>query len=585
MEELQVKEIADRAESLRKRAIEKFLELDIQTEDIPATMQPKDGPIKLVFVGQYSAGKSSLIQMLSGIETEIGAAITTQKSSVYPWGDIEIIDTPGIETGLRKDHDEITYGEIDKAALLVFVITNEGFDNHMGEHFRKLAIEQHRGDHMILVVNKMDRAPKGNSKEQQDLLREDMKKVIQPLSHDMLYTSFVSTELYNEAMAEEDVELKEDLLQESGYRELVKNINTFVKEKGVTAKLAQPLYDLNSCIDNVGVDEDAFEKLAKQEELCKRTKRVYDTEKEDALQAIQYETMGMQSDVINIGVQVANEIIGTGISEEYATQELEKASNDATELVNACAAKVENILTSMIKHSELSLDEIEHSSLAQDVMQNNLPQVVLCGKEEDNSGNYSDITGKLSKAGNFLVEHSLKEGATGVFGAGLKSFSGTGVHQGILTVGKTLGFKFKPWQAVNMTKDIAIFGKVLGAVGVLYQIYQFSQSKEEEAKRQHEIEEARNDIKVQFQEWANTAYGEIAKQAREQVATIMDAPQKDLEDDLITIGEIREKMEAIKPTMQELQGEIYDMMDELEASKGECYDMDDISIYTDNGGN
>lgn len=568
MERLKLKEISEQAEMLRTKVINRFSELNIPADNIPANMQPKDGPIKLVFVGQYSAGKSSLIQMISGIETEIGAAITTQKSSVYPWGDIEIIDTPGIETGLRKDHDEITYGEIDKAALLVFVITNEGFDNHMGEHFRKLAIEQHRGDHMILVVNKMDRAPKGNSKEQQDLLREDMKKVIQPLSHDMLYTSFVSTELYNEAMAEEDAELKEDLLQESGYRELVKNINTFVKEKGVTAKLAQPLYDLNSCIDNVGVDEDAFEKLAKQEELCKRTKRVYDTEKEDALQAIQYETMGMQSDVVNIGVQVANEIIGTGISEEEAKRELEKASIDATESVNACAVKVENILTSMIKHSELSLDEIEHSSLAQDVMKNNLPQVVVCGKEEGNSGNYSDITGKLSKAGNFLVEHSLKEGATGVFGAGLKSFSGTGVHQGILTVGKTLGFKFKPWQAVNMTKNIAIFGKVLGAVGILYQIYQLSQSKEEEAKRQKEMDEARNEIKGQFQEWANKAYGDIYKQAREQVAEIMDEPQKVLEEDLLAIEEMREKMTAIQPAMHELQDDIYLMLDELEASRG-----------------
>ena len=562
METLQLKEMSERAELMRGKVINEFRELDLPIDDIPVNMKPKDGPLKLVFVGQYSAGKSSLIQMISGISTEIGAAITTQEASVYPWGDLEIIDTPGIETGIRKDHDEITYSEIDKAALLVFVITNEGFDSHMGEHFRKLAIEQQRGDHMILVVNKMDRAPKGNSKEQQELLREDMNKVIQPYTHEQLYTSFVSTELYNEAMEETDREIKEDLLLESGYLDLVKNINRFVKEKGVTAKLAQPLYALNDCLRNIGVTEDDYVKLDKKEELCKRTKRVYDTEKEDALQAIQDETMGMQSDVINIGVQTANNIVGTGVSKQEAEHELESASQRAVQVVNTCASKVENILENMIKNAELNLGEIEQSRLAKDVMQNNLPQVYMgeCEKNPD----YSDITDKLSKFGNILVEHSVKEGAANVFGAGLKSFSGTGVHQGILTVGKTLGFKFKPWQAVNITKNVAIFGKVLGVVGVLYQIYQLSQSKEQEEEQQRKMDEARGEIRAQFESWANSAYGEIAGQARAQVAAIMDQPQEILANDLILIDDTRKKMDAVQPTIMKLQEEVSLMLGELE---------------------
>lgn len=566
MDVLELKELSDRAELLREKVANKFSEFDLVTDNIPDNMQPDDGPIKLVFIGQYSAGKSSLIQMISGIKTEIGAAITTQEASVYPWGDLEIIDTPGIETGLRKDHDDITYGEIDKAALLVFVITNEGFDNHMGEHFRKLAIEQHRGDHMILVVNKMDRAPKGNSKEQQDLLREDMEKVIKPYTHEQLYTSFVSTELYDEAMNETDEELKADLLYESGYNELINNINEFVKEKGVTAKLAQPLYALNDCLEHTMVAENIFESLEKQEELLKRTMRVYNAEKEDALEAIQSETMGMQLDVLNIGTQLANSIVGTGMSEQEAKQEMDKASSNAAMTVNACASKVENILTIMIKNAELNLSEIEHSSLARDVMENNIPQIWM--NNENERSNYNDITEKLSKAGNFLVEHSLKEGTTGVFSAGMKSFSGTGVHQGILTVGKTLGFKFKPWQAVNMTQKVAMFGKVLGVVGVLYQIYQFSRSKEEEEKHQREMDEARNEIKTQFQEWANKAYGEIGGQAREQVALLMGTPQDNLEEEMKHIAKTREKMEAIQPTVKELQDEVSLLLDELEECRG-----------------
>ena len=62
--------------------------------------------IHLVFVGQYSAGKSSIISMLTGRrDIKIGEGITTQKVTKYDWNGIEVIDTPGIHTELRPDHD------------------------------------------------------------------------------------------------------------------------------------------------------------------------------------------------------------------------------------------------------------------------------------------------------------------------------------------------------------------------------------------------------------------------------------------------------------------------------------------------
>ena len=270
----------------------------------------------------------------------------------------------------------------------------------------------------------------------------------------------------------------------------------------------------------------------------------------------------MQSDVLNIGVRAANDIIGTGMSEQEAKQELEQASQKAVAVVNDCAANVKNILETMIKNAELNLGEREQSRLARDVMHDNLPQVYT--GEGEKRADYGDITEKMSKVGDFLVRHSAQEGVSSVFGAGLKSFSGTGVHQGILTVGKTLGFKFKPWQAVNLTKNVAMFGKVLGVVGVLYQIYQLAQSKEEEEKQQKKMDEARTEIREQFEKWANSAYSEIAGQARAQVAAIMDQPQELLANDLILIDDTRKKMDAVQPTVKKLQDEILLMLGELE---------------------
>ena len=107
-------------------------------------------------MGQYSAGKSSILKVMTGREDiEIGGEITTQQAQQLDWNEIKVVDTPGIHTELRPDHDEITYEAISKADLLVFVITNELFDSHIADHFRKLAIDREKAHEMLLVVNKM----------------------------------------------------------------------------------------------------------------------------------------------------------------------------------------------------------------------------------------------------------------------------------------------------------------------------------------------------------------------------------------------------------------------------------------------
>ena len=94
--------------------------VDIQNRD------NKSETIRLVFAGQYSAGKSSILKMLTGREDiAIGAGITTQQAYTYDWNGIEVVDTPGIHTQLRPDHDEISYEAIASADMLVFVVTNE----------------------------------------------------------------------------------------------------------------------------------------------------------------------------------------------------------------------------------------------------------------------------------------------------------------------------------------------------------------------------------------------------------------------------------------------------------------------------
>src|SRR5579883_1470281 len=125
-------------------------------DKVPTTILSEDNTVVLVFAGQYSAGKSTIIKALTGREDiATGAGITTEQAHTYDWEGIKVVDTPGVHTELRPEHDEITYRAIADADLLIFVVTNELFDSHLAQHFRKLAIDRNKAHEMMLVVNKM----------------------------------------------------------------------------------------------------------------------------------------------------------------------------------------------------------------------------------------------------------------------------------------------------------------------------------------------------------------------------------------------------------------------------------------------
>lgn len=246
---LKIAEYTQKALELRNRAIKAFNAAGL---DIRINENEDTGNIKLVFAGQYSAGKSSILKMLTGRnDIAIGAGITTQKAHSYDWNGLEVVDTPGIHTELRPDHDEISYSAISSADMLVFVVTNELFDSYLAEHFRKLAIDKDKAGEMILVVNKMDRASDGNTEIQQNVIREDLRKVLTPYTPEQLNLCFLDAESYLDSLKEreDDPEIADELYERSGYAEFVETLNSFVTEKKIPAKLTTGLYVLEDALE------------------------------------------------------------------------------------------------------------------------------------------------------------------------------------------------------------------------------------------------------------------------------------------------------------------------------------------------
>ena len=557
MNEFSLNIYSNKAEELRQETEATFEQLNLPTDVLPATMQPDDGAIKLVFVGQYSAGKSSIIKMISGIETEIGAGITTQESHVYKWNDLEIIDTPGIETGLRADHDEITYDQISKAALLVFVVTNEGFDSHMGAHFRKLAIEQKRGSNMVLVINKMDRAPEGNSANQQQIIRDDICKVLDPLTPEQLYTSFISTQSYEEYLTEEDEEIKAELLAESGREQMIANLNAFVQSRQVTAKIERPLYTLQEAVRNVSVAEE-INILNDAESLLLRKQRILQNGQADAEEEINDLTMECQQDIIELGREAAS-YLKPGVSEEELEASLNESGRRAERLVQECLRGIERTFGRLANTIQTEMDTEMASTSVQKIFGRNNMLVPAEGATDlpRESAGFDGAAG--AELGANLTS------AWNIANTGLKSFAGTAMHEGILTAGKFFGIKFRPWEAVGLAKNAAVFGAVLSVAGVLLAIWGKFKSDEERRQKEQELQEAKEKIKAQYKENANSIYGDIMRNVREKLAETVGKELDNVADNLHQIAEERQKKEACMAVLEKLSAKIDKLCNEIEA--------------------
>ena len=143
MDRLQTQQWSDETETLLEQAREALTQSTSETvRDMVSTLaetgETGESPIRIAFAGQYGSGKSTLIRALTGRhDIQVGAGITTDRVHDYRWNGIIITDTPGIHTSIRPEHDEASYRAISQADLLVFVITNELFDERIGQHYRR----------------------------------------------------------------------------------------------------------------------------------------------------------------------------------------------------------------------------------------------------------------------------------------------------------------------------------------------------------------------------------------------------------------------------------------------------------------
>lgn len=520
---------------------------------IPAEILSSDKSVNLVFAGQYSAGKSSIMKVLTGREDiAIGAGITTEKTHTYDWGGITVVDTPGVHTQLRPDHDEITYRAIAGADLLVFVVTNELFDSHLAKHFRNLAIERDKAHEMMLVVNKMRRCAKGNSQEAQNVIREDLRKVLAPFTPEDLRTTFIDAEAALESKTETDGEIAKILLKKSGVDGFTQELNRFVREKGLSSRYTTALYSLEQILQEALASESTGDKDidALEELLLQRRRALLDTQ-DRIPRAVEGEIQNASSQIRQEGRKVADMINGSA-DQKAVDQELQAAQDRVQNLAEQLEKSVQVVIGKHMKALDDRVGDIANSELAKELLPrlvHRIEQASISPEAMKNLKKASDISSKL---GEFLVRNSFTP-KTGTLGGlfKLNQYSGTATHGAVKAIGKFFGKSFKPWEAVKWTRTVANVGRVFAVAGTVLTFVLQIKEDADAAQLEVDLRESRSAVRSGFNDAAHVIEMHFDKATQSFVSSAISSEIENVDSQL---DELRNLQQTRSDLFQNLLG-------------------------------
>jgi len=195
----------------------------------------EESRLKIAFVGQHNAGKSTIISALTGNRRiKISANVETDSTECYEWGNVLLYDTPGLYAGVKTEHDKSAKEAIHASDLLVFCITSSLFDDLLIQDFVDLAYKRAYKNKIILLVNKMSQ----EDGEFETLRRNYLRTLSGTLaglggSLEDFPIAFVDAKDYREGITEED----DELVELSNFETFIELLNREIEAKGLLAKL------------------------------------------------------------------------------------------------------------------------------------------------------------------------------------------------------------------------------------------------------------------------------------------------------------------------------------------------------------
>lgn len=476
--------------------------------------------ITISFVGQYSSGKSTIIKALTGQnDILIDADIATGEVTSYEWGgSFLLVDTPGLKTGEKEEHDRMTMDAIERSDLLVYCITSDLFSPITKKDFKQLA-EKYKMK-LFLMVNKMN-AESGDYDDLVERYTDTINKTLAPeYSITEFHNFFVDAKDYIKGIAEND----QDYIDDSAFNAFIDKLNEFIKLRGLNGKLCTPVLILLDSVEDSLIDIENDEHIKESKILIKKICNVIEEKKRAFVKTANEDVQRTANKYINKGDETA---IHLG---EKRYEFNEKAFQDFSKpLEDELYQNIQNYFQQYAEEVDDEVEKVMNSERAQHFF------------EELNRGLGKDFTGGNNAAEKLSeiqkgIEHTadtIKPALDVLTG---KIAKGVDWHKIVLAVGKKFKHKFKPFEATKITNKIVKTseniskwaGPVLTGVGVVVEAGAVVAEKVGEKK----IEKQKAEIKSLFAEVSQdtlTHYKEQIDLAAAEFDKIKDSLQEELD--------------------------------------------------------
>jgi hypothetical protein len=397
------------------------------------------------------------------------------------------------------------------------------------ENFKKLAYEKGYRWKMMLLLNKMsDEA--GEEEQKIANYSKSLAEALKPYSLEEFPVCFIDAKDYCEGIDEDE----DFLLEVSRFKTFIDALNIFVQRRAALTRFDTPVRIALSSVDEAQL---SFTRNSTQDtaflEVLTRLSRTVRKERDRLRTKVQSIALRMSSAVANEGTILAA-AVGSDQNFERLNKQAElnvqkhyeKAENEMQEAVNVAVESIRQEVEEVLQ-GNLVQTFVACLEKSQDVSAQNLGSGM---DVERIKGQVNWLKGIGETAGVKLADLATRGFAKTAAQQGfLRSMdvAGSGLHQGVLAVGKFVGFKFKPWQAVGVAKNIGNAAKFLGPVLAIASVAVDAYEMHQEQEREKQMADARREITSQFQaiakdlenqveiqlwQFEGQVYGEIEKQ-------------------------------------------------------------------------
>ena len=422
---------------------------------------------QMVLTGQYSSGKSTLIEALTDGEHHIpiDSPVTTDKVEVFDWdGLVDLVDTPGVQAG-RQEHDERAEDALRSADLVLFTVTAELFDDRLAEHLRHVTEDLRKSPQLLVVVTKCRSIPEAEG------VREAAVREALGSFADQVPWVQCDAKTYLDGLQSVDPLRATRRIAASRMDEVRDTINRIARSRGDLARFRVPLQQVAlvagealAALTDDPDEEAVLTVLARQRSALTTRRGLLDS-------ALERQVTEFRSGCIRAAEHLADTVESIEESPTPDWSRLDAASvtlNDELSSANQRLVDgVHAVLASQLADLASEVREIEASPYARqllaldiqgDAETHNLP--VDLGLARQPGRKQPRVPAWGPKATEHLKDFQKVWGA----GDGVKNSAGTAGHNIVYKAGRLLGKKFEPWQAVRWANNLGKIAKVGGVV-------------------------------------------------------------------------------------------------------------------------